>query len=398
MGKKRFSAFYGSVIFYVLFIFLTQWSLSAAKMNEVWLHDILSNTVAFMILPVILALTIYNILNNVQYYIRRRWFTIFFVITLLFIAVASKSLSLTLPLLLGFTGFAAENRKIVKVALLSFVILLCVSYMLSLIGFNGGDTISKPLFGTDRADVMEVTALGLANPNAAMLVFINIIVLSLLLCKTKKQDLITSAMLITLTVVLSVATGSTTGIIMGLATILIMLYAKYGKKASKRLHKITPWMFILVTALTFLIAIGFGSGSSDEGGINDIFSGRPELWNLRIENNSYINLYGNNDQYQVNRAPGSNEPTQALDNAPLYMLVYLGALVYFIFWYIFYVGSKHIKDTALLVYVVVATLLMFTEKMELYGLALVFLQKSITEHHLLRKKQSLVHIKQGGAR
>lgn len=378
----RVSAFYVSIVLYVLFIFTTQWSLAVAKMGNVWLHDILSNIVTFMILPAILSLIVYSIASNFHFYYRRRWFTISFITMLFIIAIASKSLSLTLPLLIGFAGFAAQNRKIAKIALISFSTLLFLSYLFSLVGLNGGDTLSKPLFGTERTELSGVTALGLANPNAVMLIVFNVVALALFLSRYGKRDVVTAMCLTVFVATLSVATGSTTGLIIGLATILVMLYAKYGKKSSKRLRRLTPWAFTIVTVLTFLVSISFGSNQGIEGGINDLLTGRPELWNLRIENNSYVNLFGNNDQYQVNRVPGSDEVTQALDNTPLYLLVYLGAIVYLIFWYIFYVGSKYTKDTGLLAYILIATLLMFAEKMELYGLVLLFLQKSITEHKL----------------
>ena len=377
---KRSSAFYASIVLYSLLIFFTQWSLSASRMDGFWLQSILSSVVNFIILPSIIALTIYGIFINFKYYARHKWFTIIFIATILSIAVITKSASLTLPLLIGFTGLQADNRKAAKVAVLSLSILLIVTCIFSSLGINGGNAINKPLFGVDNTSSITLTALGLSNPNSVMLIFFNVIALLLFLCRTKRQTLFASVALVVITVILSAVTGSTTGLIVGILTVLLILVAKHSERALKIFRKITPWMFVLITLMTIAVAINFGSSSDRLNDVNSTLSGRPYLWNVRIENGSYINLHGSNDYY-------AGDPDYALDNAPLYIMVYYGLITYTVFAYVFYSGSKKIKEPELLAYILAATLLMFSEKIELYGLVLIFLQKAITEHHLLDNKK-----------
>lgn len=378
---KRSSAFYVSIALYALLVFLAQWSLSAARMNEVELHSLLSIALNVIIIPSILLLVSYSIGINFKHYARHKWFTIISIGMILFVAMVSKSASLTLPLLIGFSGFYANSRMAAKVAALSLSILLIVSYIFSVLGLNGGNAISRPLFGVDGTQATALTAMGLSNPNSVMLIFFNVIVLLLFLCKTKRQTLLASVLLVALTVILSVATGSTTGLVIGIVTVIFVLSAKHGKKALRFFRRITPWMFILITLLTFIVAVNFGSSSDRQNEINNTLTGRPYLWNLRIENGSYINLYGGNDQY-------AGDPSYVLDNAPLYILVYYGLFLYVVFAYVFYSGSKRIEEPELVAYILAATLLMFSEKLELYGLVLLFLQMAITKHHLSDTKNT----------
>jgi hypothetical protein len=351
---RRSASLYISIVLYALFVFFTQWSLSSARIDEIWIHDILTSVMNFILLPSILILTVYSICINFEYYAKHKWFTMLFIILLLFVAFITESISFTLPLLIGFAGFYANNRTTAKV--------------------------SKPLFGVDDSYAATVTALGLSNPNSVMLIFFNVIALTLFLCNTKRQSFLSSVLLFALTVIFSVATGSTTGLIMGIVTLVLVLSAKYHKNLLKLFRKITPWMFLLITFLTFAVALNFGLSGDRQNDVNTTLTGRPYLWNLRIENGSYINLLGGNDQY----VGDTNYP---LDNAPLYILVYFGAVMYLIFFYIFYSGSKKIKEPELIAYILAATLLLFSEKPELYGLVLIFLQKTITEHHFLYNKK-----------
>ena len=384
---RRMFSFYVSIILYALFIFFTQWNLSIARMDEAWLHSTLSSLINFIIIPSILVLIFYSFVINFKYFARHKWFTIIFFIMLLFVSIISKSISYTLPLLLGFTGFHADNRKIAKVATISFSLLLIASIFFSILGLNGGDAISKPLFGADDTYTTTAMALGLSNPNSIMSIFFNVIALLLFLCNTKRQTFFASALLLILTVILSAVTGSTTGLIIGFVALLLVSYSKYNKIILKYLRKITPWMFLLITIMTFMFSVNFGSSDDRQNYANSTLTGRPYLWNLRIENGSYVNLFGGNDKYRVINNNGSIESNYPLDNAPLYTLVYFGVIMYLIFLYIFYFGSKNIQEPALVAYIFVAILLMFMEKMELYGLVLIFLQKAITEHHLLNNKK-----------
>jgi hypothetical protein len=377
---RRSASLYISIVLYALFVFFTQWSLSSARIDEIWIHDILTSVMNFILLPSILILTVYSICINFEYYAKHKWFTMLFIILLLFVAFITESISFTLPLLIGFAGFYANNRTTAKFAVVSFSILLITSLIFSVAGLNGGDTVSKPLFGVDDSYAATVTALGLSNPNSVMLIFFNVIALTLFLCNTKRQSFLSSVLLFALTVIFSVATGSTTGLIMGIVTLVLVLSAKYHKNLLKLFRKITPWMFLLITFLTFAVALNFGLSGDRQNDVNTTLTGRPYLWNLRIENGSYINLLGGNDQY----VGDTNYP---LDNAPLYILVYFGAVMYLIFFYIFYSGSKKIKEPELIAYILAATLLLFSEKPELYGLVLIFLQKTITEHHFLYNKK-----------
>jgi hypothetical protein len=112
------------------------------------------------------------------------------------------------------------------------------------------------------------------------------------------------------------------------------------------------------------------------------------MWNLRIENESYINIYGDNDKYISDGSKAGNDTAYALDNMTLYILVKYGAIIYLIFFYIFYRGARKINDPALLVLVVIACLLMLVERMYLYSVVFIFLQKAIIEHQLIERGAS----------
>ena len=377
-------AVYSSVVLYAIYIFLVNWTASASKTaNAFWAGDIFMYA-SNIVLVLCCAMIVCKFLKDIRYYLSRRVYTVFSISILAFLAVTINSISIVLPLIIGFVAINANNRAIVKAIALSFSGLLIFSSLLWMLGLDGGNAISKPLFGDDSYYSVVVPALGMSNPNGVMLIFTGIILSVLYLCSSKRQSRNVSFVLFVLTIILSSITGSTTGFMIGFASIVAMWFVKYGKHAPDFIRKVAPWMFGIVTAITFVTAVNFGPASSLPNPINDALTTRPYMWNLRIDNGTYLNVYGDNDKFYSESSKAGNETAYALDNMTLYILVKYGIVVYLIFFYLFYRGSRRINDPALLVFVLITCSLMFVERMYLFSVTMIFLQKAINEWNLRR--------------
>lgn len=375
-------AVYTSSILYFFYIFLANWNTSALQLGNTSLSAFFfsaSNIVAIACC----ALVVYAIVRNTDNYIRNIPFTTTALLAMVLLLFTVKSLSIVLPILIGFAAIGVSHRAIAKLSAVSLSTLLAISSFFSILGLSGGNILSKPLFGDDSYYSITTNALGMANPNSVMLIAITIIALVLFLHNTKKYTLILSGLLIIAVIGLASITGSTTGMVLGLLTICLGSLCKYSGKLSRMVLKIAPYTFSLVTIITFIVGINYGPSSSLPNPVNDALTTRPYLWNLRIENRSYINLHGNKDAYTADYSKGGD--AYALDNMTLYMLVHYGILVYIIFWFIFFKGSKLIKDSELSSYIIITTTLMLVERMYLYSIVMTFLIMSITTHYLNKK-------------
>ena len=378
-------ALYTSIALYSVYIFLVNWTAAAEKtVGMGWAASLLSSLSILVLLSCCAAVG-YKFLKDIGLYAKQKWYSLSAVVVLALLAITVQSISIFLPVFIGFAALGGSNKTIARVVSVSLSLLLLLSSIFYVFGLNGGNTVSKPLFGDDSYYSVVVPSLGMSNPNGVMMIFVIIIITTLYTCSTRRQFRYLTFVLLSLAIILSTLTGSTTGLLIGLFAILLMYLAKYGKKTPKRLKKISPWMFAIVTLLTFVLGASFGPASSLPNPVNDTLTTRPYMWNLRIENDSYLNIYGDNDQYISDGSKAGNAMPYALDNMTLYILVKYGIVIYFIFFYLFYMGSKRIKDPELLVFVVVACLLMFVERMYLYSTILIFLQKAIMEYRLLNK-------------
>lgn len=380
-------SFYLATILFIIYLFSTQWSVSAFFIGNESLRTVflvVSNTAWILSL----VMVVFRIVSSFGFYSRNRLFLVLTLILIGLLIFVSKSPAVVLPLLIGFAGIHASNRMLAKTITISIASLLLISYGFSLMGLNGGDVESKPLFGADGSDSSIATALGLSNPNIAMLLYANVIVLFLYLCKTRFQYTLAAIILFLIMLIMGGATGSTTGVIISTVSIILMFGYKYivgyVTSISYFVRRITPYMFIVVTLLSLLVAMTYTPGV--QSGINDALTNRPYFWNLRTENGSFINIYGNNDEYEVD--PESREDNQAnhypLDNEPIYILVHYGIIMYLLFAYIFFSGSKRLRDSELLVYVLIACLTIFAGKIIFFGFVYIFLVKALTDYHVLK--------------
>ncbi len=386
--KIRNASFYLSVCLYAIYIFLVNWTAAADKTTGAdWVSAIFDASANIILLLCCLTI-LYKFLTDINYYAKKKLYLLIAVSVIAFLAVTVQSISIILPIIIGFVGLGSKNKTTAKVIAVSLSVLLLTSISFYILGLNGGDTISKPLFGDDSYYSVTVPALGMSNPNGVMMIFTGIIIASLYLTNTKRQTRNAAFVFILLTALLSLTTGSTTGLLIGLLSIVLMWLAKYGKKTPVRLQRYVPWMFAIITVLTFFVATVFGPAASLPNPVNDALTTRPYTWNLRIENNSYLNLHGNNDKFFSEASKAGNSAAYALDNMTLYTLVSYGIIVYLIFFYIFYKGSKRLNDSELLVFVFIACLLMLVERMYLYSFVLIFLLKAIIEYKLLEDKSS----------
>lgn len=383
MSNISTASFYISTSLFILYLFCTQWSVSASYTGDASLQATFA-IIASGAWMLSLTMVAYRLISGFRYYAQHKWFSLFSIAAISLLAVISQSPSVILPLLIGLGGIHGDNKVLAKTIVMSISGWLIVSYIFSLLGLSGGDVVSKPLFGQDVSEAVIATAIGLTNPNVAMLMFTNVVVLALYLCKTRRTYTLVSVVLLVMVFILGNMTGSTAGVLLCLASMLLMFAYKYIVGFAYYLRKITPYMFILVTVATFIVAVNFGP--SRPNAVNDTLTNRPYLWNLRIENGSYINFYGNNDEYQVNRdlsAASGQYQHYPLDNEPLYILVHYGIVAYVLFSYFFYAGSKKLNKSELLVYVLVVCAAVFVEKIVFLGFVYIFLEKAIAEYYML---------------
>ncbi len=370
-----------SIALYILYIFLENWATSAGRMGEVGL-ELLFSGVSTITLSGVAILMAYGLLLDINTLRRKRWTSIVILSIIAFLLIAIGSISIALPIALGLLAANSNLRLIAKTILSSLITLIVASTILHTIGLTGGDVVSKPLFGSDSDLSTTAPAFGLSNPNSLMVLFISVIAMTFIITRSQRQDFLAAIALATLTVILSSLTGSTTGLLAGLGLILLTYSAKHSDRALRRLKKVTPKAFPIITILTFAVALLFGPSSTLPNPVNDTLTTRPYTWNLRIENESYLNMYGNNDEYLSSPNQGADK-SHALDNMTLYILVYYGIPVYLIILLIIYRGAKLIDDPAIQSYILIACLLMFTERMYLYSLVFIFLTKAVVEHYYL---------------
>jgi hypothetical protein len=155
-------------------------------------------------------------------------------------------------------------------------------------------------------------------------------------------------LLITSTI-LGLLTGSTAGLI--IAVIACIAFSGINRRMTKEaIKKIAPYGFIFLTILSFAIATSFGSPGSLPNPVNDALSGRPQLWSLRVEDGSFVNLFGNNDQYTTSQLSENGQAQQyyALDNTYLYLMVHYGLVIYLLYLWLYVKSTKLINDERIL--------------------------------------------------
>lgn len=383
---------YLSVGLYCIYIFLVGWS-DAARKTDGW-SPILFQGLSVIVLLFMLLTIGASMIHNIDIYRKYGWQIVLWLLIIGFLAIALNSISIVMPMLIGVSAVGASDRLISKIIVTSLSLMLLFSTGMSIAGMVGGDYVSKPLLGNDNANQSLVSSLGMSNPNGVMMIFITVSVLTIFLCKTRAEARIATAVLLAVSILLSYITGSTTGLVVGIFAI-ALAYNSHKKTVITQMgHRVVSCTFIAVTIITFIIAIMFGPVDKLPNPVNDILTTRPYTWNLRIENKSYINLYGSNDVYSKTKiAPyDGSEDKQSLDNMPLFLMVQCGIIVYLMFVYIFYLGSKSIRSPVILSYVVVICLLTMVERMYLFSFVFIFLLKSIIESKLQRMELKEVQL------
>lgn len=288
--------------------------------------------------------------------------SLFFAILGSFVVLSVLSGELTmvgaiLAVLMGVLASGANDRRIVKYLLISISGWFLFSLLLGVLGLSaGGNVIDTPLFGS-KENTVELFAFGLRNPNVAARFFIPIALCLLYLYHRKTSVVLGIA-------ITSVIVGYTTGSTMSIFVLLlsVLIFMSIGKDSTRKIiRKLAPYSFLISTILVFGIAILFGFKATLPNEINTALTGRPYAYGLRVENGSYLNLFGNNDAYSTLNNDDMNN-TLALDNMPLYTMVFYGLIVYAMYFFLYYKAGKIIKDDRILAMGVILSIVMLTEK------------------------------------
>ena len=139
--------------------------------------------------------------------------------------------------------------------------------------------------------------------------------------------------------------------IYGLFVIVSLLYSK---KLNDKLKPIFPYLFIIFTVFSIVLALGFGN--TIHNFINETLSNRPYFSNYYLKNNLFLSLFGTG-------VVGS----YVLDNFYLSLMVKSGLISYVIYLYIFVRGTKGLVNDYRFVLIIVFTLLYGILECNLYG-------------------------------
>ena len=139
--------------------------------------------------------------------------------------------------------------------------------------------------------------------------------------------------------------------IYGLFVIVSLLYSK---KLNDKLKPILPYLFIIFTVFSIVLALGFGN--TIHNFINETLSNRPYFSNYYLKNNLFLSLFGTG-------VVGS----YVLDNFYLSLMVKSGLISFVIYLYIFVRGTKGLVNDYRFVLIIVFTLLYGILECNLYG-------------------------------
>ena len=319
----------------------------------------ISRNLAYCALVVAISLSLLSIWRNRKEYFRHgnSFKLVIVVILCALLLIATKNIGMVLSLPVGLILINTKDRTIFKYIFYSSLVLYCLTVIFYTIGFiNGGDVVDTPLFD-NKENVQQLYSLGFNNPNVAYKFFMPILLSALYLFGERKRIIL---LLFIVSVVLGLLTGSTAGFIV--AGIACLGFAAINREGMKKfVRKIIPYAFAFLTISSFLVALVFGSASSVPNPVNDALTGRPRLWNLRIDNNSYLNVLGNNDQYPTDRFDdkGIEQSYYALDNTFLYLMVHYGLVIYVLYFLVYSKSSLIIRDEKLLLIGLLLLLVLF---------------------------------------
>lgn len=386
--RRFFNLEFGAIFFGTLYFYLLNYanSFRAAAMDGT---VAMIQSLSYAVLALVVTLSFMSIWSNKHNLVRRNTLLKLVFVILLggLLFYATKSVGVVLALPLGIMLINTSDRSIFQYIFYSGVLFFILTVALYLFGVitTAGDRIDTALFD-NKENVQQLYSLGFNNPNLTYKFFMPILLSGLYLFGKRKRAIV---ILFLTSVYIGLLTGSTAGFAIAGMACLSFALIEHGRLKSM-IRRITPHMFGILTILTFAVAIVFGTAGSLPNSVNDGLTGRPELWNFRIENGSYINIMHNNDEYSIDGfgKGNSGQGYFALDNTFLYIMVYYGLIVYALYYLLYYKSTRIIKDEKiLLVGLLLLATLFIGERSDVYSnIFLLFAVKYMARHYFYRSK------------
>jgi hypothetical protein len=251
-------------------------------------------------------------------------------------------------LLIVITFFDKDYKKMTGYLFIWLSLLFIVFTILASYGIISPGEMLKSNLLVDSSEFQTVTALGMGNPNTSMALLLGIIMSgAYIFYGSKYKNKYGIIMLIVSFIVYSLV-GSRTGLICAL--IFLLLYLFDSRKISLFLKSLTPYIMIVLLALS--IFVGFRFGQTDNI-VNNFLTTRPYQWHLRLDSGALTNLIGNSDHYFT--VAGDESTRYPLDNQYIYTLARYGWLALITAMGIYFIGSRKNKSP-IVVYMIFTSL------------------------------------------
>lgn len=243
-----------------------------------------------------------------------------FIIMAILSSIIANNGHLINQILLAILFLYDDDKQMIKYFLVSSVLMFCLTLSLSSFGILESSYRGREFSDTIRTD------LGFGHPNRVFLYILPIVFSYYYLYGNKKNFKIITLLI---SCIMYYFTDSRTGFYL---IIFFLLYTSIKNvKLDNLIKRITPFLLPFTTVLTLILTNIYNNGGLRE--LSYVLSGRLYYINYYIQNNSLVSFFGNN-------SAGNN----LIDNFPIYLMIEMGSIIYIVYCYIFYKGTKLIKD------------------------------------------------------
>lgn len=285
----------------------------------------ISNSFANIIfLIIIIIIMMIMIKKRILKNFNKNWLIISLGITIIqVIALQDIDLLILLSVSLIFLEDKDAINKIIKYYSISLMLVFVGTIIFDKIGLLQYKTISRLLDGNVR---VQRNSLGFVHPNEAYIYFFYIAMGIYYFIKSKKMYIIGMSIF---SILMYSITLSRTGLICSLIFIILIIF--YNNKI-----KLNRFAFLIGSIITIILAFKYGKGINN---VNELLSGRPEIYYYYITNSYIFNFIGNRI---IKGLP--------VDNMYLNIILGSGWIIYIYYYLFYYFSGKLIeKDRKLTV-------------------------------------------------
>lgn len=281
------------------------------------MYELFSEIVLYGYLAILVIFVIANIYK--MELSKKEYLTILILVAFAgFTFVTNRDVNLLVSIFVALLFLKRDNKEFVKYFMWSSILMFCATIALNIIGVLDTNSMIR---NTEEGRITRY-ALGFESPNAVFLYFMPIMFAFYYVYGENKKAIAIFAILGT---ILFYLTNCRTGFIL---TILFFIYIIICKdNMPKKIKKALPYLFIIFSILTFVIAIYYGKTQTPE--LNEMLSGRPALWNYYYEQGLYKSMTG-----------GNLNEEYILDSFYLHIMVHLGLISYVFYLIVYYKSSK----------------------------------------------------------